>query len=144
MSAPLFFRCPSTGIRSRTAIPTEWLSSSSALEYRAVDCPSCKRMHLINPTTGALLVDEERQRKVQRCGTRAIDQRNSRPRGGLSSQAAPAGVHRQHHALAGQLARQPDNGPKLQRGGAVALDGDAELGIGDLEVGVDAIGRAHV
>mgnify|MGYP006291257305 FL=1 len=80
MSAPLFFRCPSTGIRSRTAIPTEWLSSSSALEYRAVDCPSCKRMHLINPTTGTLLIDEERQRKVQRCGTRATGLSPDRPK----------------------------------------------------------------
>lgn len=79
MSAPLLFRCPSTGLMSRAAVPSEWRSSTSALEYRAVDCPACKRMHLINPTTGALLVDEERQRKVQRCGTRAIGISPGRP-----------------------------------------------------------------
>jgi hypothetical protein len=71
MSAPLLFRCPSTGLMSRTVLPSGWPSTAKATEYRAIDCPSCKRMHLINMTTGALLTDEERQRKVQRCGTRA-------------------------------------------------------------------------
>jgi hypothetical protein len=70
MSAPLFFRCPSTGLMSQTALPSGWRSSAKAAEYRAIDCPSCKRMHLVNLTTNGLLADEERLRKVQRCGTR--------------------------------------------------------------------------
>jgi len=84
MSAPLLFRCPSTGLMSKTVIPSGWPSAAKTVEYRAIDCPACKRMHLINMTTGALLIDEERQRKVQRCGTRAT---------GLSArkQTAPSG-----------------------------------------------------
>jgi hypothetical protein len=81
MSPPLLFRCPSTGLMSQATVPSARQSSVNALEYRAVDCPACKRMHLINPSTGALLIDEERQRKVQRCGTRAT---------GLSADRLPA------------------------------------------------------
>jgi len=80
MSAPLLFRCPSTGLMSKTVIPSGWPSSAKAVEYRAIDCPACKRMHLINMTTGALLIDEERQRRVQCCGTRAPGMSSDRPK----------------------------------------------------------------
>lgn len=79
MSPPLLFRCPSTGLMAQAALPAGGPSSAKAVEYRAVDCPSCKRMHLVNPMTGALLIDEERQRRVQRCGTRATENAARRP-----------------------------------------------------------------
>lgn len=80
MSAPLLFRCPSTGLMSRATMPSGWQSSAKALEYRAIDCPACKRMHLVNLTTGALLIDEERQRKVRRCGTRTAGMSSDGPK----------------------------------------------------------------
>jgi hypothetical protein len=55
--APFIFRCPNTGRRVQGWSADEAPSDGDA--YETISCLACRRVHLVNPTTGKLLGEEE-------------------------------------------------------------------------------------
>ena len=49
------FRCPNTGFHVQAWSDDD---SDSPEFYETVSCTACKRMHLVNPTTGRVLGEE--------------------------------------------------------------------------------------
>ena len=45
---PLIYRCPVTGLDIQGSVP----DGSGGATYVPIDCPICKRPHLIDPATG--------------------------------------------------------------------------------------------
>jgi hypothetical protein len=54
--ATFLYRCPNTGLRVQGYTP-EQTSHDDAWE--AVTCIACQRVHLVNPTTGKVMGEEE-------------------------------------------------------------------------------------
>jgi hypothetical protein len=52
--ASILFRCPVTGMPTHA-----WLSDTppagGADTYESLSCPACRRLHLVNPSTGKVL-----------------------------------------------------------------------------------------
>ena len=49
---PTLFRCPSTGLTIQTVFDAPDTPDDGTRQYRAVDCPACKRAHFINIVNG--------------------------------------------------------------------------------------------
>jgi hypothetical protein len=55
--APFLYRCPNTGYRVQGFIAED---VSDDLEgYKAITCLACQRTHLVNPTTGKILGEDD-------------------------------------------------------------------------------------
>ena len=55
--APFLYRCPNTGYRVQGFV-VEGVSDEPD-DYRAITYLACQRIHLVNPTTGKVLGDDE-------------------------------------------------------------------------------------
>jgi hypothetical protein len=55
--APFVFRCPTTGFRVQGFAPEQ--SSDDPNTYEAVTCLACTQLHLVNPTTGKVLAEDD-------------------------------------------------------------------------------------
>jgi len=51
------YRCPNTGYRVQGFVAEE--TSEDSKSYEAITCIACQRVHLINPTTGKVVGEEE-------------------------------------------------------------------------------------
>ena len=51
------YRCPNTGFQVQGYSPEQ--TSDDDVSYEAVTCLMCKRLHLVNPTTGKVLGEDE-------------------------------------------------------------------------------------
>jgi hypothetical protein len=54
---PFLYRCPNTGYRVQGFVAEEVSEDSEV--YETVTCNACQQVHLVNPTTGKVLGDEE-------------------------------------------------------------------------------------
>ena len=52
---PFLYRCPATGYRVQGFIAEELPADT----YEAVACTACGRLHLVNPTTGKVLGEDD-------------------------------------------------------------------------------------
>jgi hypothetical protein len=55
--ATFLYRCPDTGFRVQGYTPEQTSDDDDA--YEAVTCIACTRVHLVNPTTGKVMGEEE-------------------------------------------------------------------------------------
>jgi len=55
--APFLYRCPNTGYRVQGLIAED--VSDEIEGYRAITCLARQQAHLVNPTTGKVLGDED-------------------------------------------------------------------------------------
>jgi hypothetical protein len=53
---PFLYRCPTTGYRVQGFIAEELPADT----YEAVACTACRRIHLVNPTTGKVLGEDDK------------------------------------------------------------------------------------
>jgi hypothetical protein len=56
--APFLYRCPNTGYRVQGFVAEEDRSDDPE-DYQTVTCLACKQVHLVNPTTGQVLGEDE-------------------------------------------------------------------------------------
>jgi hypothetical protein len=56
--APFTYRCPDTGFRIQE-YSAEPASEDGGADYEAVTCTMCGRVHVMNPTTGEVLGQDE-------------------------------------------------------------------------------------
>jgi hypothetical protein len=54
--ATLIFRCPTTGMNVQAWFADD-VSAGNSETYESVTCPACKRIHLVNRSTGKTLGD---------------------------------------------------------------------------------------
>jgi hypothetical protein len=54
---PFLYRCPNTGFRVQGFVADD--VSKGPESYEAVTCIACQQVHLVNPTSGKVLGDEE-------------------------------------------------------------------------------------
>jgi hypothetical protein len=54
---PFLFRCPNTGYRVQGFIAED--VSDDLESYQAISCLVCQRTHLVNPTTGKVLGEDD-------------------------------------------------------------------------------------
>lgn len=52
--ASFIYRCPTTGMNVQGWVADDG-SADDESTYRTLDCPVCRRAHLVNPTTGRVL-----------------------------------------------------------------------------------------
>jgi hypothetical protein len=57
MPTPFLYRCPNTGYRVQGFIVEE--TSEDSESYHAITCIACQRVHLVNPTTGKVVGEDE-------------------------------------------------------------------------------------
>jgi len=50
------YRCPNTGYQVQDHSPEQTSDDDSS--YEAITCLMCKRVHLVNPANGKVLVDD--------------------------------------------------------------------------------------
>jgi len=55
---PFLFRCPNTGYRIQGFVADD--ASDDPDTYEPVVCALCQRVHLVNPTTGVVLGEDEK------------------------------------------------------------------------------------
>jgi len=55
--APFLYRCPITGYQVQGFIAED--VSDEAEGYKAITCLACQQTHLVNPTTGKVLGDND-------------------------------------------------------------------------------------
>jgi hypothetical protein len=53
---PFLYRCPNTGYRVQGFVAEE---SNDPENYQTVTCLACQRGHLVNPTTGKVLGEDD-------------------------------------------------------------------------------------
>ena len=58
MMRPVIFRCPTTGERVQTHVPSATPADGPQVRYDGVECLACGRMHFVNLETGRLLSEE--------------------------------------------------------------------------------------
>jgi hypothetical protein len=51
------YRCPNTGYRVQAFVAED--ASDDSEDYQAITCTLCQRVHLVNPTTGKVLGEDE-------------------------------------------------------------------------------------
>jgi hypothetical protein len=54
---PFLYRCPNTGYRVQGFVAEE--VSVERDGYEALTCTACQRVHLVNPTTGKVLGEDD-------------------------------------------------------------------------------------
>jgi hypothetical protein len=54
---PFLFRCPNTAYRVQGFVAED--ASDNAEDHQTVTCPACQHVHLVNPTTGKVLGDDD-------------------------------------------------------------------------------------
>jgi hypothetical protein len=60
MARVTVFRCPTTGLTVQSTLTLE-PDPDHPTRYEAIICPACRKVHLVNVTTGQLLSDEQRK-----------------------------------------------------------------------------------
>ncbi len=63
--APFLYRCPNTGFRVQgfgSDKTSQDKKSDDAATYVSVTCIMCQQVHLVNPTTGKVLGEDDEQR----------------------------------------------------------------------------------
>jgi hypothetical protein len=55
--APFIFRCPNTGRNVQGFLAEEIAKDINT--YNSITCLACRQLHLVNPTTGKVLGDED-------------------------------------------------------------------------------------
>jgi len=53
---PFLYRCPNTGYQVQGFVAEE---SNDPENYQTVTCLACQRVHLVNPTTGKVLGEDD-------------------------------------------------------------------------------------
>jgi hypothetical protein len=56
--AAFIYRCPTTGLKVQGWFPEE-VPTKESYTYETVKCPACNGVHLVDPSTGKALGDDE-------------------------------------------------------------------------------------
>jgi hypothetical protein len=56
---PFLYRCPNTGYRVQGFVADDTSDEGERYEYEAVTCLACQQVHLVNPTTGKVLGEDD-------------------------------------------------------------------------------------